>query len=281
MRCDSHVHVVGPIDHYPQLLQARVHPAAPAPLQRLCALGVACGIERFVIVQPSFYGTDNSLVLESHDALDGRGRGVAVVDPATVPQAELRDYATRGVRGLRLNLYSPVGNVDRGRMAAAFAAAAAIAKPLGWHVQVIAALEILVEHADLLGRSAVPIVIDHYGVYGHHGPTGDAGKALLDLLRRPHVWMKLSAPYRVSDDPLATKPDPTWLSAFLDAARDRCLWGSDWPHTQPHGPQAGVAAIGYRPIAYATLVDDFVAALGSAELGDMIMRDNPARLYGF
>jgi predicted TIM-barrel fold metal-dependent hydrolase len=281
MRCDSHVHVVGPIDRYPQL-QARAHPAPPAPLQRLCALGAACGIERFVIVQPSFYGTDNRLVLESLDALDGRGRGVAVVDPATVPQAELRDYAARGVRGLRLNLYSPVGNVDRGRLPAAFAAAAAIAEPLGWHVQVIAAIEILVEHADLLGRSAVPIVIDHYGVYGRHSPTGAAGKALLDLLRRPHVWVKLSAPYRVSDDPLATKPDPAWLAAFLDAARDRCVWGSDWPHTQPHGPQADVAtATGYRPIAYATLVDDFVAALGSAELSDMIMRDNPARLYGF
>jgi predicted TIM-barrel fold metal-dependent hydrolase len=279
MRCDSHVHVVGPIDRYPQL-QARVQPAPPAPLQRLCALGAACGIERFVIVQPSFYGTDNRLLLESLDALEGRGRGVAVVDPATVSEAELTDYATRGVRGLRLNLYSPVGNVDRGRMAAAFAAAAEIAKPLGWHVQVIAAIEILTEYADLLKQSAVPVVIDHYGVNGHHSPTGAAGKALLDLMRHPHAWMKLSAPYRVSDDPLATRPDPAWLAAFLDAARDRCVWGSDWPHTPVYGTAAGVETA-YRPIAYKKLVDDFVAALGSAELTDMIMRDNPARLYGF
>ena len=193
------------------------HPVGPAPLQRLCALGAARGIARFVIVQPSFYGTDNRLLLESLDALESRGRGVAVVDLAAVTQATLADYAARGVRGVRLNLYSPVGNVDRGRMAAAFAAAADLAAPLGWHVEVIAAIDIVAAHAELLGRSAVPVVIDHYGVYGHHGPTGAAGKALLDLARRPHVWMKLSAPYRVSDDPLATKPDPAWLAAFLDA----------------------------------------------------------------
>jgi YVTN family beta-propeller protein len=37
-------------------------------------------IDRFVIVQPSFYGADNTMLLESLDALGGRGRGVAVVD---------------------------------------------------------------------------------------------------------------------------------------------------------------------------------------------------------
>jgi hypothetical protein len=40
-------------------------------------------------------------------------------------------------------------------------------------------------------------------------------------------------------------------------------------------------AIGHRPISYKMLVDDFIAALASAELTDMIMGENPARLYGF
>jgi predicted TIM-barrel fold metal-dependent hydrolase len=71
------------------------------------------------------------------------------------------------------------------------------------------------------------------------------------------------------------------LAAILDAAKERCVWGSDWPHTPAHDVQRGGAiAIDHRSISYERLVDDFTAALASAELTDMIMRENPARLYG-
>jgi len=94
--------------------------------------------------------------------------------------------------------------------------------------------------------------------------------------------MKLSAPYRVSDDPLNTRPDPAWLTAILERAKERCLWGSDWPHTPGHDAQHGPEVAGvYRPLPYKTVVDDFIAALGSDALSQMIMSDNPARLYGF
>ena len=78
MRCDSHVHVVGPTDRYPQS-PSRTYLAEPAPLTKLRELGARREIDRFVIVQPSFYGDDNTALLESLDALDGRGRGVAVM----------------------------------------------------------------------------------------------------------------------------------------------------------------------------------------------------------
>jgi predicted TIM-barrel fold metal-dependent hydrolase len=281
MRCDSHVHVVGPADTYPQS-PTRTYLAEAAPLDKLRGLAAARQVERFVIVQPSFYGTDNTVLLESLDTLGGRGRGVAVVDPATIAKATLEDCAARGVCGLRLNLYSPKKSVDRARMAATFSALADLAAAMSWHVEVIAPIEVLAGDAELLAQAAVDVVIDHYGVFGRNAPTGDAGRQLLGLLRYPHVWMKLSAPYRVSDDPLDTRPNPDWLAAILDAARTRCVWGSDWPHTPAHAAQRGAAiAIPHRSISYERLVDDFIAALASAELTDMIMRDNPARLYGF
>jgi predicted TIM-barrel fold metal-dependent hydrolase len=37
----------------------------------------------------------------------------------------------------------------------------------------------------------------------------------------------------------------------------------------------------YRSLRYETLVDEFMAATGSAELSERILSDNPARLYGF
>jgi predicted TIM-barrel fold metal-dependent hydrolase len=153
---------------------------------------------------------------------------------------------------------------------------------LNWHIEVIAPLSMLSENATLLEKSPVPVVIDHYGVYGSHDPAHPESRALLKLLARPHVWIKLSAPYRVSANQLATRPDPAWLAAILAVAPDRCVWGSDWPHTPPHDQQFGSNVLGvYRNLRYETVVDDFMAAVGSVELIERILSDNPTRLYEF
>ena len=40
------------------------------------------------------------------------------------------------------------------------------------------------------------------------------------------------------------------------------MWGSDWPHTPAHDAQHGPDVAGvYRPLSYATVVDDFTGAL--------------------
>ena len=280
MRCDSHVHIVGPRDRYPQV-EGRTYIAGVARLDDLKRLGAARGIARFVIVQPSFYGSDNTPLLEALDTLGGRGRGVAVVDPAT-PQATLADYARRGVRGLRVNLYSRMRDSAGRRFDRIVTDMAEIARPLGWHVEVIAAIETLVTNADALAATTVPIVIDHYGLHGRFDPQSAAGERLLELLRLPHVWIKLSAPYRISDDPTNTRPHQAWVAAITAAAAERCVWGSDWPHTPPHGLMGDAnVELPYRAFSYEGLVDAFIAALPSRALVEPIMTDNPARLYGF
>jgi predicted TIM-barrel fold metal-dependent hydrolase len=188
--------------------------------------------------------------------------------------------AGQGVRGLRLNLYSPLR--EKAPLAERFADVAGLVQELNWHIEVIAPLKMLAENVALLARSRVPVVIDHYGVHGGY-TTGQAeSRALFELLAMSHVWIKLSAPYRVSSDPLTTKPDPVWLAAILAAAPGHCVWGSDWPHTPPHEQQLGSAVVApYRKLRYDTLVDHFVAAVGSAELAERILSDNPARLYAF
>ena len=130
MRCDSHVHIVGPADRYPQVAE-RTYLADVATLGTLQRAGSARDVTRFVIVQPSFYGHDNTLLLESLDALGGKGRGVAVVDPATTSSATLADFARRGVCGLRLNLYSAASRDYSVPLQASFAAVAAVAQDMG------------------------------------------------------------------------------------------------------------------------------------------------------
>jgi len=86
----------------------------------------------------------------------------------------------------------------------------------------------------------------------------------------------------VSGNPLETHPNDAWLAAILAVAADRCVWGSDWPHTPPHEAQKGSEIRGVnRPLSYEQLVDDFLTALPSIELAERIMHDNPDRLYGF
>jgi predicted TIM-barrel fold metal-dependent hydrolase len=281
MWCDSHVHIVGPADRYRQVA-TRTYRAGVASVETLKSLGARRGIGRFVIVQPSFYGTDNSATLDALDALGGNGRGVAVLDPATASADTLAAFDRHGVRGLRLNLYSPVKGPGSSAPDKVFAATADIARRVGWHVQVVAALPILLSVADALARAPAAVVIDHYGLYGDKRPDSEEGRRLLDLMRLPHVWMKVSAPYRHDRGPLNTKPDREWLAALLAAAPHRCVWGSDWPHPPAHDTHQGPAIeTPYRALSYETLVDDFLAALPSPDLVERVMGGNAARLYGF
>lgn len=280
MRCDSHTHIVGPPDRFPQVPN-RTYLADMAALETLRARGAARGIGRFVIVQPSFYGTDNSATLGALDALGTAGRGVAVIDAEPASAETLADFNRRGVRGLRINLYSPLGK-EPGPLDAGFAAMAMVAHSNDWHVEVIAPLPVLLGSAEAVTRASVPVVVDHYGLYGRTRPDSAEGRLLLTLLRQSHVWIKLSAPYRVFDDPLCTQPDREWLDAILAVAPERCVWGSDWPFTPAHDQHKGAAIVApYRKLSYETVFDDFLGALPSAELAERIMTDNPARLYGF
>ena len=96
--CDSHVHIVGPYAKYPQVPE-RTYLAGVASVAALKTLGAARGIARFVVVQPSFYGADNSATLDALDELSGNGRGVAVIDPKATSPETLAMFHRRGVRG--------------------------------------------------------------------------------------------------------------------------------------------------------------------------------------
>src|ERR1700722_5240175 len=135
MRCDCHAHIVGAAERYPQAA-ARTYLAQPATLDELRRRAASRSISHFVIGQPSFYGTDNSLLLESLDALGDRGRGVAVVEAAT-PRSTLLELAARRIRGLRLNLYSPSGAAAARQLDRALTAIESIALTMNWHVEVI------------------------------------------------------------------------------------------------------------------------------------------------
>jgi predicted TIM-barrel fold metal-dependent hydrolase len=279
--CDCHVHVVGSTDRFPQIADGS-YTAGPATTESLRAVAEPVGVTRFVIVQPSFYGTDNSCLFEVLDKLGDSGRGVAVVDATSITSSFLESYGRSGIRGLRLNFYSRSVTDAHRQLERSLAETLEILPREGWHIEIIAGAATLAAAAATISKSEVPIVIDHYGLPENETPAEPAGRALLDLATVPHVWIKLSAPYRCSPDPLATTPPSDWLTALVQAAPDRCVWGSDWPHTPPrkHG-ETEINTPPYRNIAYSRLFDDFLRALELPEIARRILIENPIRLYGF
>jgi predicted TIM-barrel fold metal-dependent hydrolase len=279
--CDCHVHVVGTTDRFPQAAHGS-YIAGPATVESLRAVAEPLGVSRFVIVQPSFYGTDNSCLFEALDQLGDSGRGVAVVDPTSTTSSTLESYRRRGICGLRLNVYSsPVADVNR-KLDRSLAESLDMLPWRGWHVEIIARSRTLAAAAPIIAKGEVPIVIDHYGLPEKESPENPAGRALLELAALPHVWIKLSAPYRCNPDPLATSPPYAWLKSLVQVAPDRCVWGSDWPHTPPRNDAPTENKLPpYRKIAYERLFDDFLGAVVSPELAHRILIENPIQLYGF
>src|SRR5690606_1382821 len=191
--CDCHVHVVGDPRRYPMAADRHYTPGPAGPANLLRHLD-GLGLARAVIVQPSIYGTDNRCLLDSLEALQGAGRGVAVLDPDVTPAA-LADLHACGVRGVRINLES-AGRSDPHSIRAALAAWGRRLAPLGWHVQVYASLDAIAAAAPALGALPVPVVLDHFAMI----PAGTAladprVQAVLGLLASGAAYVKLSAPY--------------------------------------------------------------------------------------
>src|SRR4051812_45398239 len=97
---DCHAHVFSATA--PAVAGARYRPSYAARLAAWRALWRPAGITHGVLIQPSFFGTNNTEMLSTIASDPSRLRGVAVVDPS-VTQAQLVQLNAGGVRAIRLN----------------------------------------------------------------------------------------------------------------------------------------------------------------------------------
>ena len=257
----------------------RHYTPGPATHADLLAHMVRTGASRVVIVQPSFYGTDNRCMVESLRRLNGAGRGVAVVDE-TFTDADLQALADAGVRGVRINLES-AGVQDPQLIGQALTYWADRIAPLGWHVQVYASLDALAAAVPHISALAVPIVLDHFAMVPDSTPLNDPRLALLlTLVREGKAWVKLSAPYRITQAGDEKRDAVTALAqVFLQANPERVVWASDWPHTNREPGKGKLEVSAYRDIAAAKLVSDVSAWLPTQAMRQQVLVDNPTRLY--
>jgi predicted TIM-barrel fold metal-dependent hydrolase len=273
------VHVVGPKVRFP-LGERRSYTPMDAPLSELRAHLARLGLDRVVIVQPSFYGVDNACLLAALAELGSAARGVVAL-PIDTPAAEVDALHRAGVRGIRLNMAS-LGRAAPDEIAKLLNGTAKLCARNGWHIQLFTHAEALVSLDDALRHLGVPIVIDHFGLVNPAEPDGAAARALLKLMESGRVWVKVSAPYRIADD--LDDPRVAALAERLVRANpERLVWGSDWPHTPVHGasPVHDDHEMPYRLMDTAQLLRMLPMWCSEPQQVEDILVHNPARLYNF
>lgn len=264
--CDAHMHVFGPLKDYPSVR----HPHYTLPdgrLDHFQRLMPVLGLERFVIVQPSFYGTDNACLLDALASAGDSARGVAMIEPDT-SVAEVERFHARGVRGLRLDLFKQSA-ASLAEVQAYIAGMAAKIAPLGWHLQFYAPGRRVRDLLGFLGELRIDFVIDHMGYMLEEDGLTDADFArLLELMRAEHAHIKLSAPYRLAKTRGYGAVEAV-ARALVEAAPDKAIWGSDWPHIPNSGRDTG------------ELLNLLPLWAPDREVRRLILVETPRRLFGF
>lgn len=267
LACDCHMHVYD--GRFPAAPDATLRPP-DASVDDYRRLQQRLGTTRNVVVTPSTYGTDNRCTLEAIAGLGATARGVAVVE-ASVSEGELKRLDAAGVRGIRFNL--SLGTATTVDMIAPLSRRA---HAFGWHVQLLMPPGLLVEIEARLHELPSPIVFDHFGrIPLPEGVASPAFAAIRRLIDDGRAWVKLSGAYLVTQAGAPGYADVAGLAkAFVTAAPERVVWGSDWPHA--------TASAGRQPMPDdADLLDLLLDWAPDEATRARILVDNPAELYDF
>jgi predicted TIM-barrel fold metal-dependent hydrolase len=267
---DAQFHVLGPADRYP-VRPGAAYEMPTATWEAAQRMHRALGFTRGVVVQTTTYGADHRVVLDGMAALGPGYTGCAnalLFEQAT--DADLERLHAAGIRGARFSFRQALGAVLSRE---AFDRAVGKLRELGWYMKVQPEQNGIAESAHWFEHLDLPILVDHMGrPDAALGPERDPSIALLRrLMQRGNVWVMLSLGEKISragapyDDVLPI------ARALIDAAPERCVWGSDWPHPVSKNP----------PPNDADLLELLYRYVRSERELQQILVDNPSRLFGY
>jgi predicted TIM-barrel fold metal-dependent hydrolase len=273
--CDCHTHVFGPAAAYPFAALRNYTPPDALPRELEAFLG-RTGFARVVVVQPTAYGDDDRLLLDTLLALGPRARGVTAA--RELSGDELRARSAVGVTALRLNAADSAA--DRA-LAARVAAADALARTAGWHLELQLPATMFLDLVPTLERCTVPLVLDHLGRLA--GPADAALGPVVAMLRTGRLWVKLSGADRYPGWPERRADALALMRTLIRANPDRVVWGSDWPHTPFHAraPSRSPPESPFRAVEVSELLALLAEAAGDDAFVARILVRNSAVLYRF
>jgi len=272
--CDCQAHVFGDPVTYPVRPNAEYAPLVGATFDDLCAVERTLGFERFVIVHAQVYGSDFRLVTDRLEAMADHShiRVIGRIDDS-VSDRELERLHGLGFRGVRFGVqHGTQGPPDFDLIKRT----ADRIRGLGWHLRLHLGRDAAVTHAAQLDAIRdIRVSVDHLGyVDPARGPQQPACRWIADKLKRDESWwLMLSNGNRLSPMEAGYDDAVPIARAYIAAAPDRLIWGTDWPHVQWRKRRmmndAEAVELLYR------YVDNDPALL------QKILVDNPARLHGF
>ncbi len=273
LACDSQFHVFGPVERYPVQPDAAYNmPSATWEVAR--DLHRTLGIQRGVIVQATTYGADHSIVIDALEGLNaghqvkrylGCANAAVLLEGNEVQLQRLQDAGVRGARFSRAGLgisFTP-SQLKR---------ALDLVKELGWYVKVQPSADGIAAQLSDFEHLDIPVVLDHMGrpkpSLGRQDPNLDK---VLGLLGEGNFWVMLSLSEKISTQGEPWDDVVPLARTLIEAAPERCIWGSDWPHPisvkQP--PNEG---------ALMELLYRFAPDAATLE---RILVTNPTQLFGF
>ncbi len=266
--CDSQFHVLGPRETYP-VRPGAAYEMPSATFEAAMRMHKTLGLERGVVVHPTTYGADHQATLDALALAGPNYRGcansVVLAERDEKYIAKLQDAGVRGARFTRAGLGLAL-SPD------AFARAAAQCRELGWYVKIQPEPEGILESAKQFEKLEIPVLIDHMARPDPQQGAADPNlRKVLELLKRGNFWVMLSLSEKIS------KKGPPWddvipiARAYLEAAADRVVWATDWPHPVSKKQPPNEADL--LELLYRIAPDE-----GSLK---RILVDNPAQLFGF
>lgn len=268
LACDSQFHVFGPADRYP-VVPGTTYEMPSATAERALAMHKVLGFSRGLIVQATTYGPQTENIF---DGLAVAGPGYRGCAHASVlkerDDAYIDKLHTAGVRGARFTRAGLSGTMDAKDIERALARV----KELGWFIKVQPEMTGISETIGPFRHLDIPLVIDHMGRPDPAAGAADPSlRVVLEMLQEGNTWVMLSLCEKISTTGHPWKDAAAIARLLAEAAPDRCIWGSDWPHPvsvkQPPN-EADLLAFLYRAVP-----DEAVQR--------KILVDNPASLFGF
>jgi 2-pyrone-4,6-dicarboxylate lactonase len=272
--CDCQFHIYGDPARYPPKKNALYQPPQ-ASFADMRGVLEALGIERGVIVHPMPYDTDHRLLIDTLAGLTPEERKsfrATGIIKDNVSDATLQELDALGVRGARFNFgkrYEGVQSHD------AIRRSLDRAREIGWHARMhVAGDDIEADPQFLESIRNITCVVDHMAhLHFERGLDQPACRWLLNMLKNHGWWMMLSNGNRDSKQESGFEDAVPFAQAYIAAAPDRMIWGTDWPHVNWRKKRmmndAETVELLYR------YVDNDSALL------QKILVDNPARLHGF
>jgi predicted TIM-barrel fold metal-dependent hydrolase len=264
LTCDCHQHIYDPA-RFPGTANGMV---ADARVAEYRMLQKRLGIQRNIVCTPGPYAVDNSVSLDAIAQFGPNARGVAVIN-TSITDAELQTLNKGGVRGIRFTNPNPKG-VTTVEMIEPLSKRV---HELGWHVDISMSAEEIVARQDLFARMPTPIIFDHFAhVPQPAGPNDPSFDVIRKMLDKGRTYIKLSVTSDTSGkDALQSLDELTPLAqAYLKAAPERMVWGSNWPHP----------GVKEKPDD-AVLIDLVAKWAPDAKVRHRLLVDNAAVLYGF